>query len=88
MKEVLRNKVPESVQKLPEFSVFLKWCSDEKISSVDQLKQVFKAEMVETQKKLDALKSGREGTNNRAMRPLAKHLDFMKFMQEKIVNEL
>lgn len=88
IKEVLNGKVPDFVKETPEWTVFLKWVSENKIQSADQLKSVLNAEIKDCQESLNKNMAGsREGTNTRVVRQCAKKLSFLKLVQEDIVKK-
>ncbi len=88
IKEVLNGKVPDFVKETPEWPVFLKWVSENKIQSAAQLKSVLNAEIKECQESLNKnMASSREGTNTRVVRQSAKKLSFLKLVQEDVVKK-
>lgn len=89
VKEVLKKNVPDNFQTTPEFSVFLKWVTQNKIQTGTQLKHVLEAEIKELQESLNRNMHGaREGTNARVTRQRAKQLDFLKLCRDKICKYL
>ncbi len=88
IKEVLNGKVPDFVKETPEWTVFLKWVSENKIQSADQLKSVLNAEIDDCQESLNKNMSASSlGTNTRVVRQCAKKLGFLKLVQEDIVKK-
>ena len=88
VKEELKGKVPDYVKDTPEWPVFLKWISQEKVKTVAQLKSVLNAEIKECDKKLKLFAKSREGTNARVLRSCAKKLDFLQLARDRIVKYL
>ena len=88
IKEVLTGKVPDFVKDTPEWPVFLKWISENKIQTLGQLKSVLNAEIKDCQESLNKNMAGsREGTNTRVVRQSAKKLGFLRLVQEAIVKK-
>jgi hypothetical protein len=88
VKEDLKEKVPDFVKTTPEWPVFLKWISQNKIRTRSQLKFELNQDIRDCQKKLANFAQSREGTNNRILRACAKKLDFLKLARDKIVKYL
>jgi len=77
--------VAPGVKRSARFRVFLRWVKANKVASKAQLRRVLRAELERTQERLDARKKSREGTNSTVQRALAKQLDFLRWVDEKVV---
>lgn len=89
VKEDLKAKVPAFVKDTPEWSVFLKWISQNKVKTRIQLKSKLDTKISDCQTLLKKRSSDmRGGTNNRLTRQCAKRLDFLKLARNKIVKYL
>jgi hypothetical protein len=88
VKEDLKAKVPAFVRDTPEWPVFLRWISQNRIKTRAQLKFELNQDIKDCQKKLSEFSRSREGTNNRILRACAKKLDFLKLARDKIVKYL
>lgn len=88
VKAVLKSKVADYVKETPEWPVFLKWISQNKVDTVSQLKSVLNAEIKECQSTLEkGMSNSRQGTNTRVVRQSAKKLAFLKLVNDKIVKK-
>ncbi|MEM3154003.1 MAG: hypothetical protein QW165_00345 [Candidatus Woesearchaeota archaeon] len=86
VKDDLLKKVPDFVKATPEWTVFLKWLSQNEIETRDQLIAVLNEQIKFYQDFVTKNQEGsREGTNTRKVREYAKTLDFLKLAKEKIV---
>jgi len=86
VKEDLKKKVPDFVKETPEWTVFLRWISQRKITTRTQLKSKIDTEIKECQELMKtSMKSMRGGTNTRIVRSCAKKLDFLKLAKNKII---
>jgi uncharacterized coiled-coil DUF342 family protein len=85
VKEDLKRKVPDFVKDTPEWPVFLRWVSQNKLETRAQLKFQLNEDIRECQEKLREFAKSREGTNNRVTRVCAKKLGFLKLVRDKIV---
>ncbi len=88
VKEDLKAKVPEFVKNSPEWTVFLRWISQNDVKTRAQLKSVLSAQIKDYDEKLKFYAKSREGRNARVLRPAAKRLDFLKLCRDKIVKYL
>ncbi len=88
IKEDLKQKTPSYVSETTEFHSFLKWVSENKITTSTQLKSVLNTEIKELQSFLEKDMHAREGTNSRVQGPRARRLDFLKLARDKIVKYL
>ena len=88
VKEDLKAKVPDFVKDTPEWPVFLKWISQNKIQTRSQLKFELNQDIKDCQEKLVEFAKSREGTNARVLRACAKKLDFLKLARDKIAKYL
>lgn len=85
-KDVLTAKVPDFVKNSPEWTVFLRWLSQNDITSNAQLNSVLNAQIQDCQLALNkSMSSSFQGTNNRVDHALAKKLDFLKLVKTKIM---
>ena len=86
VKEILKKSVPDFFKETPEWSVFLRWISQRKIRTRDQLKKTVREEIKTCQDTMNtAMASMRGGTNTRIVRACAKRLDFLKLARDKIL---
>ena len=86
VKVLLKKQVPAYVQETPEWGVFLRWVSQKKIRTRDQLKKTIKDEIKKCQETMNKnMASMRNGTNTRIVRQCAKKLDFLKLARDRIV---
>ena len=88
VKDDLKSKVPDFVKDCPEWTVFLRWISQNEIKTRAQLKSVLSAQIKDCDQKLKFYAKSREGRNARLLRPCAKKLDFLKLCRDKIVKYL
>ena len=88
VKEDLKAKVPDFVKAAPEWPVFLRWISQNKIETHSQLKFELAEDIRDCQKKLGEFAKSREGTNARVLRACARKLDFLKLARDKIAKYL
>ncbi len=88
VKEDLKAKVPDFVKETPEWPVFLRWISQNKIQTRSQLKFELNEAIKDCDKQLKLFAKSREGTNARVLRACARKLDFLKLARDKIVKYL
>ena len=84
-KDVLKEKVPEYLQYTPEFPIFLKLIEKEGIASPEGLRHYLTAEIERKENELARLAKDKSSTNNRQRVGLAKNIDFLKLIQEKVL---
>lgn len=85
VKDDLKKSVPDYVKKTAEWSVFLRWLSQNEVKTRSQLKSVLNAEIKDCQAKLNkAMSDMHRGTNTRITRQCAKKLDFLKVCRDRI----
>jgi len=85
VKDDLKESVPDFVKRTPEWSVFLKWISQNNVKTEAQLKKKLKDQIKDCQALLNTrMKDSRSGTNNRIVRQCAKKLKFLKLSRDKI----
>ena len=89
VKEALKKAVPDFVKQTPEWIVFLRWISQNKVRTRDQLKKKLSDEIKKCQKQLKTdMKTSVSGTKTRIVRQCAKKLSFLKLARDKIVKYL
>lgn len=84
-KDVLKAKVPEHLQHTPEFPIFLKLVKQESITSSESLKHYLSAEIERKEKNLKELAKGKSSTSNRQRVEIAKNIDFLRLILDKIL---
>ncbi len=79
-------KLPDHLKASPEYKTLLNLVCREKITTATQFRRYLEAEIGASEKKLAEL--GNVPTNNRKRVELAKKLDFLKAVNEKVVRYL
>lgn len=88
-KEDIKNNVPAYLQDTPEFKVFTSLIKKENIKGPASLRAYLDARMEKLKSDFkEKSKANREGSMNRNLRPIAKELDFLKFVKQKFVRYL
>jgi len=88
-KEEIKEKLPAYLTRTPEFRVFNSLLDKENIQSSASLRAYLDARMKKLRADLnDKSKANREGSMNRQLRPIAKEMDFLKFVRQKFMRYL
>ncbi|OYT31690.1 hypothetical protein B6U93_03150 [Candidatus Woesearchaeota archaeon ex4484_78] len=91
IKEQVKEKIPERLQKYPEFGLFLKWIEENKedIKNTEELKEVLEGQINEDQDFLNKeSKAQTQGTDTRQIRPTAKEIDLLKKFKKLFLEHL
>ena len=88
-KDTIKKKVPAYLQDTPEFKVFSVLVKKENIKGPASLRAYLDANMKKLKADFkDKKKANKNGSMNRKLRPIAKNLDFLKFVNQKFVKYL
>jgi len=88
-KDNIKKKVPSYMQGTPEFKVFLALVKKEDIRGPASLKAYLDTNIAKLKADFkEKKKANRNGSMNRRLRPIAKKLDFLKLIKQKILRYL
>ncbi|MBD3303536.1 hypothetical protein GF343_00155 [Candidatus Woesearchaeota archaeon] len=88
-KESIKSKIPEYLQTTPEFKVFTALIKKENIRGPASLRAYLDARMEKLKADLkEKSKANKEGSMNRNLRPIAKEMDFLRFVKKKFARYL
>lgn len=88
-KEDIKNKIPAYLHTTPEFKVFTALIKKENIRGPASLRAYLDARMEKLKADFkEKSKANKEGSMNRNLRPIAKELDFLRFVKQKFVRYL
>ncbi len=88
-KNTIKKKIPAYMQGTPEFKVFLALIKKEDIKGPASLRAYLDTSIAKLKADFkEKKKANKNGSMNRRLRPIAKNLDFLKLIKQKIVKYL
>lgn len=88
-KDSMKKSIPAYLQDTPEFKVFTSLIRKEDIRGPASLRAYLDARMDKLKADFkEKSKANKEGSMNRNLRPIAKELDFLRFVKQKFVKYL